>query len=75
MAEELYKELNYEFMKKIKNDFNEELKEDLENLIIKSEIIEKLMKNNLNKEKVSKYLNDKIFYWLERKLLNEKYGN
>lgn len=75
MAEELYKELNYEFMKKIKNDFNEELKEDLENLIIKSEIIEKLMKNNLNKDKVSKYLNDKIFYWLERKLLNEKYGN
>ena len=75
MAEELYKELNYEFMKKIKNDFNEELKEDLENLIIKSEIIEKLMKNNLNKDKVAKYLNDKIFYWLERKLLNEKYGN
>ena len=75
IAEELYKELNYEFMKKIKNDFNEELKEDLENLIIKSEIIEKLMKNNLNKDKVAKYLNDKIFYWLERKLLNEKYGN
>ena len=75
MAEELYKELNYEFMKKIKNDFNEELKEDLENLIIKSEIIEKLMKHNLNKDKVAKYLNDKIFYWLERKLLNEKYGN
>ena len=73
-AEQIYKELNFDFTRTIKDDFNEEYHEDLENLIDKNEIIEKLMKNNLNKDKVIKYFNDKIFDWLERKLLNEKYN-